>query len=265
MKHFGVFSTNSDIQNAIDNKLIVNPYVAIYNNNISVDYNTKRKIYTFGGYEIAPGPLVYRNSSFDIDTNAFVGPGSEDGWQDNDWTLTYGLNEGSYWFSYNDLNINSFISPIDNFYIPTINDLETIFGSSRPGSTVGEFTGVRYAIRLFSGNVNRADEGILIFPDNETFQNYNNGISKINKTQIGYSNWVYNLDELKYYISNGCVFLPLYNYQQQWVKTGVIQSSTLVSGNTRSMVVGNYGISASSMSVSGTYGMVILVRSTLIS
>lgn len=264
MKHFGVYSTDNDIDTAVNNKQLVNPYVAIYNNNTSIDYNTKRKIYTFGGYEIAPGPLVYRNSSFDIDTNAFIGPGSEDGWQDDDWTLTYGLNEGSYWFSYNDLNINSFISPIDNFNIPTINVLEAIFGSSRPGSTVGEFTGVRYAMRLFSGTINRANKGILIFPDNETFQNYNNGISKINSSQIGYSNWVYNLDELKYYISNGCVFLPLYHYQQQWIKVGYIQSSTLVSGNMKSISVGDYSISTVNSSVSGTYGMVILARSALI-
>lgn len=277
MKHFGVYSTDNDIDTAVNNKQLVNPYVAIYNNNTSIDYNTRKKIYTFGTYEIAPGPVIYRNSKFEIDTNAYSGP-VDNGWQADGWTITCGLNEGSYWFTYS--NLSSFVSPLENegFVLPSPSRLSKILGTSRPGSTVGEKTGVCYIRIDFSGSLNssRPYYGFLLFPDNETIDDRYEIVKTINTMNVGYNkNYIYQPQDvsikqaMQYYIDQGCVFLPIYNF---YYNSG--NNKTLYIMTTQSTSMGYIGTASGATTVevntstaasfANYSGMIILIRPTVI-
>lgn len=39
MKHLGIFNTKAEIENAVKNELLVNPYIALYSNNTKLDFN----------------------------------------------------------------------------------------------------------------------------------------------------------------------------------------------------------------------------------
>ena len=273
MRYLGVFNSSSDITSAVNSGSLKNPYIAVYDAGAEIDYNSIKKIYTFGGYEIAPGPIVYRNSQFEIDNEKWSGPGS--GWQDNNWSLAFGLNEGSYWFSAND--IDNFVVPerYNDFDLPTSAALESIFGTNRNGSTVGENQSVCFAYIQYSGSLNgRAEGGLLIFPDNETISTRaNNDITIPNSLTVGtYSvqyryNWL-TKDKLDEFIDQGCIFIPKYvpygSSSVSWLRTmGGVYSGT-VSSDRRSFVMfgsdKSFSFSSSSSSGDPAHFMLFLVR-----
>ena len=175
---------------------------------------------TFGGLEIAPGPLYYDGSDYII----------KDHWRYNSYDDgIYGVQSGSTYFNFIELGKvfdsegNSFstnsgsidnINTIDGWRVPTIEEFEIIFSTGstlRTGSIVNNRKNSHYAhIKL--GDTSEYDVwnkvyGILVFPDNrvitgKTLTGVDNTNVTINFTQ----------DELAEYISQGCAFIPTFGY-----------------------------------------------------
>ena len=172
----------------------------------------------FGGLNIAPAPLYYNGSTFEIkDTE----------WNHDSYQTYYGKTSGSYYFGYVELGQyfdsrgNSFSTSsgsIDNngnkiscvghndWRLPTFSDWNIIIGTSRAGSSVNGNSGSRYAIIQLEG-INHAGSntpiGLLLFPDSKTITGKT--LSGINNTTCttGVTG-----SELNNYLDQGCVFIP---------------------------------------------------------
>lgn len=170
------------------------------------------RYYSFGGFEIAPGPMYYNGSTVEI----------KDNWNYDSYGSVYSLNAGSTYFTFEDLksifgtvteygqpgydqvvNIND---PLDGWRLPTQSELSSIYGTSRAGSSVNGSVGKHYALIQLSGVTHcgsSTPNGVLLFPDGETI---------IGKTLSGMDNSTQTtgvtLSELNAYLEQGCAFLP---------------------------------------------------------
>ena len=190
---------------------------------------------TFAGLQIAPGPLYYNGSSYEI----------KDNWNYSSYESVYGKASGSTHFnfiemgqlfekagfSYSDGDIENLLNPLSGWRLPTKADWVaiTINTSARAGSTVNSSAGKHYALIKLTG-VSHAGtttpNGLLIFPD---------GQSITGKALSGMDNTTQTtgvtVAELNAYLSQGCVFLPASGYYNKeaddWESSGSYLSSTL--------------------------------------
>lgn len=179
---------------------------------------------TFGGLEIAPAPLYYNGTTYEIKDND---------WNHDSYNSVYGKNAGSYYHSFIELgqyfdsdgsNFSRLSGDIDNantisynghddWRIPTVAELCTLTsgeepGTSRSGSSVNGVNGAKFAIIRLSDVLYDWWEvyGILLFPDGftitgATLNNINVDIDDPNYSEMTSS-------ELQAYINQGCAFLP---------------------------------------------------------
>lgn len=152
-------------------------------------------VYTFGGLQIAPGPLMYENGAYVI----------KDSWDycsfnDN----IYGQNEGSTYLNYYQCPTINGWRLFTNAEIHTILD-GTSPGTSRPGATVNGVTGSKYSYIKLNYTTNSGLSqpfGLLLFPDNEIINGKSlNGINNTSVTE-GFSE-----TDINIYIEQGCAFL----------------------------------------------------------
>ena len=189
--------------------------------------NVQEPLASFGGLNIAPGNLMWNGSTFVI----------ENDWNRESFDEVYGLNNGSYYFSFIDLGKyfdsrgNSFSvtsGDIDNngnkvswggyndWRLPTYTEWCTIItgdspGTSRAGSTVNGVSGARYAIIKLEGIPSfcywTTLTGLLLFPDNKVITG-----KSLDGVNAGYCTWHVTSSELQVYLSQGCAFLPAATY-----------------------------------------------------
>lgn len=171
---------------------------------------------------IAPAPLKYTGSTFAI---------VDDDWNHESWGTVYGMNEGSYYFSFIDLgkcfdseetsfsnssgNINAdnriSYGGYNDWRLPTYDEVLMLLTSSsaiRIGSTVNGSENKHYAIVNLPGtNFANSGEnyfyGLLIFPDNKIITGKAFTVLDSNTITDGFV--VSDIDE---YISQGCAFIP---------------------------------------------------------
>ncbi len=189
--------------------------------------------YSFAGLEIAPGPLYYNGSSYEV----------KDSWNYDSYNSVYGKAAGSYYFSFiemgqlfekagfsaSDGNIENLLDPLDGWRLPTQAEWEaiTMNTSVRDGSTVNGSAGKHYAMIQLTGVTHASSStpnGLLLFPDGKTITG---------KTLSGMDNFTQTtgvtLSELNAYLAQGCVFLPgsgtyepddIHTYLPPWQKGG---------------------------------------------
>lgn len=167
---------------------------------------------TFGGLQIAPGPLRYNGTSYEI----------TDDWNNSSYSTKYGKLSGSTYFSFmnmgelfekagfasSDGDIDNMLNPLDGWRLPTELEWSTIFniGATRTGSTVNGTEHVCYAHLQLTGVTHSGytnPYGILVFPDNKqitgkTLTGTNNSTNTTGVT----------VEELNAYLNQGCVFFP---------------------------------------------------------
>ena len=191
----------------------------------------EEQVFSFGGVQIATGPLYYNGSSYEI----------KDDWSITSYNSVYGKNAGSTYFSFtamgelfekegyfieDDGNIDNLLDPFNGWRLGSVSEWNSIFGETRSGSTVNDVENVHYAlIRLTDSR-----SGFLVFPDGETISGKTllvvdgNTISGGMESDIKFTSNVTN-SELETYLSQGCVFLPT---------CGFYNSSTSVWGGAQS-------------------------------
>ena len=198
---------------------IVIPAVPVYSGSW-----TENGTGTFAGLHIAPAPLSYNGTTFEI-RDEDVANSNTGSWKD-----IKGKNAGSYYFSFIDLGSffdsdgNSFSTAsgaIDNAHklsyggystwrVPTRAEWASITtGTTRSGSSVNGTASCRYAVIELTGVThakNTYPVGLLLIPDDLTLTgmgrtfNWNTG-STTGNTGV-------TLSELQAYLDQGCVFLP---------------------------------------------------------
>ncbi|MBQ3415510.1 MAG: hypothetical protein IJH39_09255 [Clostridia bacterium] len=206
-KHIKIFDTLEQ-QDAYE----ILPCVSILSNGTNLKYHHK-KVYKFAGLKIAPGPLYYNGSSYEI----------KDSWNYDSYDSVYGKNSGSYYFNFlemgelfeksgfstSDGSIENTLNPLNNWRLPTQTEWDSIVGTTRTGSTVNGNTAHCALIQL-TGVTHAGSSipnGLLIFPDGETIIGKSlNGIDNITQT-TGVT-----LVELNVYLNQGCIFLPASGY-----------------------------------------------------
>lgn len=215
--------------------------------------NIKPDKYTFGGLVISPNPLCFNGTTFVMH--------KEDTYKTLFYASSvYGLNEGSYRFSFTDIgkffdsrkenftvssgNIdnNGGMFPSSGWRVPTIEDLNKML-FSRDGSTITVDGSSRSGIRLCKLRVKLVDEtvinGLLVLPDNKTYTfsssdfiaNY--AIGHFNQTGGGTNGPTISEDNLNnIFLSKGAIYFP----------TGYTLSDTLenVNGQVRSWLTESY-------------------------
>ena len=177
----------------------------------------KTKIPTFAGLEISPGPLYYDGTTFKISNY----------WDDSSYGKLSGKVAGSTYFSFLDLgsyfdshgiffdantgdidNTNT----VDGYRVPTLAELQAIFGNNRNGSTVNGFANKRYAKVRVNDLVSLSSEfnsGAILFPDDFV----------INGVALAFGNYDTNeitANELNEYINQGCVFMSNFGYDNYY-------------------------------------------------
>ena len=181
-------------------------------------------VYSFGGLEIAPGSLYWNGSAWSID----------EAWDShNTYETAYGVNSGvaSTYFSYldmgalfesagfskNDGDIENLLDPLDGWRLPTLSELEMLFTddmSVRSGSSVWTDYMVDYYPAHWLPVCISGTEGVIIFPDGETFdEGYGLSCENFDDPGLYYDMSSTELDML---LDNGCVFLPTGNYHSSW-------------------------------------------------
>ena len=167
---------------------------------------------TFAGLEIAPGPLYYNGTSFEI----------KDNWNYDSYDSVYGKTAGSTYFNFiemgqlfekadfseSDGNIENLLDPLDGWRLPTQTEWAAITTNTtaREGSTVNGRAGQHYAMIELTGVMHAGSSypaGLLIFPDGKTITGLILG-EMDNETL----NTDVTESELNAYLSQGCVFLP---------------------------------------------------------
>ena len=167
---------------------------------------------TFGGLQIAPGPLYYDGTSYAI----------YDDWNHDSYNSIYGKTANSTYFSFiemgqlfekadfsmSDGDITNELDPLDGWRLPTDDEWTTIvgIGTPRPGSKVNDITSCKY-VHVEITNASHAGLsntiGILLFPDNKTITGATLTDINQNKQTAAITN-----EELNNYLEQGCVFLP---------------------------------------------------------
>ena len=235
----------------------------------------------FGGLHIAPAPLYYNGTTFEI---------KDDDWNHDSYNSVYGKNSGSYYFNfvqlgqYFDADGGSFSTSsgdIDNtnkisYYghddwrVPTRAEWCTLTtgaspGTSRTGAIVNGNSGSKYAIIQLTGVTHAGlstPVGLLLFPDDATITGKT--LSGINNTTCttGVTG-----SELTAYLDQGCVFLPASGYYRygSWCNGGsygLWWPATQDNGsNAYNLLVGSSNVNpSSSNSKSDSYFPVRLVR-----
>ena len=181
---------------------------------------------TFGGLNIAPAPLYYNGTTFQI---------KDDDWNHDSYNSAYGRTSGSYYFNFVDLGSffdsrgSSFTESsgsIDNngnkvtygdfsdWRLPTITELQTIFGTTRAGSTVNGTAGMHYACITLTGVTVAGTtnaSGVLLFPDGMTIT----GAALSNMDNNTYNTGITN-SQINSYIEQGCAFIGYSGRYASW-------------------------------------------------
>ena len=180
-------------------------------NNIALEWTP-----TFAGLEIAPGPLYYNGTSYEI----------KDSWNYDSYNSVYGKASGSTYFSFVDLgqlfekadfstsdgNIENLLDPLSGWRLPTQAEWAAIVGTSRAGSTVNGEAG-KHFVKVLLFDVlhagNSTPLGLLIFPDGKsiTGKTFSN-MDRTDDDSLG----SITLSQLNTYLAQGCVFLPASGY-----------------------------------------------------
>jgi hypothetical protein len=172
----------------------------------------------FAGLEIAPAPLYYNGSSFEI---------KDADWNHESYNVKQGKVAGSYYFmftelaSYFDSRGSSFSATssgdIDNantitynghndWRLPTSNEWKAMTTGSRTGSKVNGATGKKYAIIQLTGVTHAGSStpiGLLIAPDGLILT----GMRTLTWNSTAVTTGV-TVSELNAYLEVGCAFLP---------------------------------------------------------
>lgn len=185
---------------------------------------------TFAGLQIAPSPLHWNGTTFEI---------PDDDWNHDSYGAGYGTgendNDDSYYFTYKELgkffdsrgenfgetgypirtfdNNNQKISyhGYNDWRVPTVDEWANIFGynpwTKRQGSTVNGSSNGRFKLIQLTG-VSHAGtttpNGVLLFPDGQTITGVDLGTLNV------YSSSVSGITaaQLQNYLDQGCAFLP---------------------------------------------------------
>lgn len=253
-------------------------YAALEEKDEQKFYVVKEEDATFGGLTISPAPLYYGPNGFEI---------KDDDWNHNSYRTKYGTNDGSYYFSieqlgkYFDSKGSSYMgqASIDNkgnrisykgkndWRLPTSAEFSSLV-SNRDGGTVNGNTGKHYSrcditdVKFNNKNVT----GALFFPDKEingaTLNGYDNNV----RTEL-------TNEELNVYLNQGCIFIPNFEFYGtgSWTDgaVGGIWSATytsLIQFVALRLLLPNgsaYGVKVESFDHPGTYLMTFLVSDTV--
>lgn len=203
---------------------------------------------TFAGLMMAPAPLCFDGSRFVIKDND---------WNHDSYNSVYGLNEGSYYFSFIQLgqffdargtlaggtgfspssghiaNDGSLVSyaDYDDWRVPTQAEWIAItYGADRSGSSVSGIddpdnytTGCRRALIQLSGVTHATVNdpvGLLLMPDGLTLTGMTRTLTWNKNSTAG--NTGVTAAQLQEYLDKGCVFLPASGYyRNNWLTPGV--------------------------------------------
>lgn len=233
-------------------------------NNQVIEFPTK--VPSFGGLQIALGPLMYEGGEYVI----------KDNWNYCSYNTAYGETEGSTYFTltqmgalfedasfdYQSGGVDNILDPLDGWRLPTQSEWYTLTtgvspGTTREGSTINGYEGGKYAHVGISGiaYVNQSYVyGMLLFPDGLNITGKAlNGINNTTKT-LGFS-----LAELQNYLDQGCAFLPDTGYYlsspSAWgdFGTGYYLTSTQQISNFYYVFNFSMGSEPASMSSNGLY------------
>ena len=169
-----------------------------------------KHIYTFNGLSIATGPLAYGENGYEIKSS----------WNYTSYNSVYGKNNGSTYFSFNEMgqlfehsgftssdgNIDNSLAPFEGWRLPTYDELSAIYGTTREGATVNGSANKHYAyIQLDNVQYAGTDtpEGLLLFPDNAIIT----GAALASMDNITVNSGITEA-QLNEYIEQGCAFLP---------------------------------------------------------
>ena len=177
------------------------------------------KIYSFGGLQIAPGPLMYEGGKYVI----------KNSWDYSSYNTAYGKTEGSTYFNFlemgalfekdgfttSDGNIENLLDPLDGWRLPTTAEWNTLTTGAAPGTTrvgaiVNGTQGCRYALIQLTDCTHASSSfpiGLLLYPDGEIIED-NFHAFNYNGYDIPASNTGVSLAELDWYLCKGCAFLP---------------------------------------------------------
>lgn len=185
-----------------------------------------KKVPTFGGLEIAPGPLFYNEAgAYEI----------KEHWNYDSYGKVWGKAAGSTYFSRiemgqlfvkedfssQDGDIDNILDPFRGWRLPTKTEWEKItYAELREGAIVNGIPGSRFAAIELTGVTFANDStpmGLLIFPDGEIISG--KPLDGVNNTTCtaGVS-----VSELNVYLEQGCAFIPAAGYysdsykQWQW-------------------------------------------------
>ena len=192
---------------------------------------TPQVVGTFGGLEIASGNLYWNGSAWSID----------EAWNThNTYDVAYGVNSGvaSTYFSYldmgalfesagfskNDGDIENLLDPLDGWRLPTLSELQMLFTddeSVRPGSSVWSDYIMDYCIAHWVPVGGDIEEGVIIFPDGETFENGYGLFGELFDNEEGFESLT--SSNLASLIEDGCIYIPSKSYIPDyggWIEFG---------------------------------------------
>ena len=181
-----------------------------------VSVSAPAHIYSFGGLQIAQGPLCYGNNGYEI----------KDSWNYESYGDEYGKETGSSYFSFiemgelfekadfsqNDSDIDNLLDPFNGWRLPTRSEWHTILTSdknTRTGSTVNGYANKHYAfVRMDINGSGYFSEvnGMLVFPDGENITCSENIEDYADKNSMNYIT----VEMLNDLLAQGCVFLPAF-------------------------------------------------------
>ena len=176
---------------------------------------------SFGGLQIASGPLAYENGEYVI----------KDGWNYSSYDSNFGKNDGSTYFSFEEMgqlfekadfsksdgSIENLLDPLDGWRLPTKEELESIVGTEREGSTVNGLANKHYAIVGLEHSddilVGYGTRGLIIFPDGATITG--KALPGMDSTTITDN---ITKDDIDAYVNQGCAFFPAcgYHYSEEY-------------------------------------------------
>lgn len=247
-------------------------YDSIIDKDTNTLYIVDCNVPTFGGLQLASGPLFYDGNGFAIKSN----------WRYDSYDNIKGLDAGSIYFSHVELGklfdnpnytkdsgkiINN-LNPLNGWrLIENQEEASKIISfqrSERTGSTVNGVNNAHRAIIKLSGkNVsicnNETPMGIILFPDGKI----------INGRQLnGYDNSSVTegvlLEELNTYINQGCCFIPAYGiYYYGWSNGGKVHTTWLADVNETkgaAMTIGSSYMQFGSYDAETVYISPILVK-----
>lgn len=165
------------------------------NNNIALEWTG------FAGLQVAPGPLYYNGTSYEI----------KDSWNYDSYNSVYGKAAGSTLFSIQDMgelfekadfspsdgDIDNLLNPLNGWRLPTKTEIENMFisTSARNGSTVNGIAGAHWTTVSYNNK-----QSILFFPDNKTIT----GATLESVDSDEYENYL-SENEINEYLAQGCV------------------------------------------------------------